>query len=494
MGLFLHMLYRGIFTDHSNFYESVLLSAKDMYKEFDEHIQKVVEEFRTWPLDEAICAVTNLDADGICAGSIVVRALQRENRKHAVKIIHQLKEDVIQELAKDSYTYFVFSDLGSGQLINVNKYLGDCKILILDHHQLQGEPNSNILHINPLPFDVDGSGEVCASGVSFLFARALDPINEDMAHIAMVGAIGDVQESDGFTGVNNLILEIAKSKGLIQVHKGLKFFGLQTRPIHKLLEYSSDMKIPGITGSESGAIQFLQTLGIDPKKGSSWKTFGDLTQEEVQRLTAAIIMKKGNDKNPEDIFTKVYTLPGEEVGSPLRDAKEFSTLLNACGRLSKASLGMGACLNDPALKKLAIEEMAVYRKELVKALNWFDANKDSDKVFKTERFMIINAEKNILATMIGTTASILSRGSSFPNDFIILSMAQNTDNTTKISLRVVGDAESIDCKDLVCKMVEQSAGEAGGHKHAAGAVIPTEKEAEFVQAAKDILTKASQGL
>ena len=346
-----------------------------------------------------------------------------------------------------------------------------------------------MLHINPLPFDVDGSGEICASGVAFLFARAVNESNEDMVHIAMVGAIGDVQESDGFTGVNNLILEIAIKKGLIQVERGLKFFGLQTRAVHKLLEYSSDMKIPGITGSESGAIQFLHTLGINPKKGSQWKTFGDLTKEEVQRLSVAIILKRGQQANPEDIFTKVYTLPDEELGSPLRDAKEFSTLLNACGRLSKASLGMGVCLNDPKLKTLAVQEMANYRKELVKALNWFDANKDSGKVFKTDRFMIINAEKNILATMIGTTASILSRGGSFPESFMILSMAQNTDNTTKISLRVVGDAEAIDCKDLICKMIEQSAGEAGGHKHAAGAVIPTDKEEEFIQAAKDILTQ-----
>ncbi len=465
-----------------------------MYKEFDEHIQKVAQAFKGWPQDKVICAVTNLDADGICSGSIVVRMLQRENRLHTVKIIHQLKEDVLKELADEPYEYFIFSDLGSGQLVNINKYLGDRKILILDHHQLQGEPGPNMLHINPLPFDVDGSGEICASGVAFLFARAVNQENEDMAHIAMVGAIGDVQESDGFTGVNNLILEIAQKKGLIRVTKGLKFFGLQTKPIHKLLEYSSDMKIPGITGSESGAIQFLHTIGIDPKLGNNWKTFGDLTPEEVQRLSAAIILKRSSHQNPEDIFTKVYTLPAEEVGSPLRDAKEFSTLLNACGRLNKASLGMGACLNDLELKKLALQEMLVYRKELVKALNWFDVNKNSDKVFKTDRFMIINAEKNILATMIGTTASILSRGGSFPQGFIILSMAQNTDNTTKISLRIVGDSGSIDCKDLVCKMVERSAGEAGGHKHAAGAVIPTEKEEEIMQAAKDILTQASRGL
>ncbi|MEK6963685.1 MAG: DHHA1 domain-containing protein, partial [Nanoarchaeota archaeon] len=280
-------------------------------------------------------------------------------------------------------------------------------------------------------------------------------------------------------------------KGHIHVTRCLKFFGFQTMPIHKLLEYISDMKIPGITVSESWAIQFLHTLGIDPKVGNNWKTFGDLTQEEVQRLSVAIILKRSAHPNPEDVFTKIYTLPSEERGSPLRDAKEFSTLLNACGRLNKASLGMGACLNDPELKKLALQEMFTYRKELVKALNWFDANKDSDRVFKTDKFMIINAEKNILATMIGTTASILSRGGSLPQDYIILSMAQNTDNTTKISLRVVGDGDSIDCKDLVCKMVEQSAGEAGGHKHAAGAVIPTEKEEAFIQAAKDILINVS---
>lgn len=459
-----------------------------MYEDFDRHIRQVVEKFKLWDSSKQICAVSNLDADGICSSSIVIKALQRANLPHQIKIIHQLKEDVLQELAKEPNEYFIFSDLGSGQLSNVNKYLGDRKILVLDHHQLQGEPGPNMLHINPLPFDVDGSGEICASGVAFLFARALDEKNEDMAHIAIVGAIGDVQESDGFKGVNNLILDIAKKHNLISVERGLKLFGLQTRGIHKLLEYSSDLKIPGVTGSESGAIQLLQSLQIDPKSGYAWKTFYDLSADEKQRLIAGIILKRGSHSHPEDIFTNVYTLPNEEKGTPLRDAKEFSTLLNACGRLNKASLGIGACLGDPKLKTKAIQEMAEYRKELVKALNWFRDNKSSTHVFKNDKFMIINAKNNILATMIGTTASILSRGGDFPENYLILSMAQTPDKMTKVSLRVVGDGDSVDCKDLVCKMVELAGGEAGGHKHAAGAVIPLEKEQLFIETAKEVLS------
>ena len=52
--------------------------------------------------------------------------------------------------------------------------------------------------MNPHLFDIDGSTEISGAGVVYLFCKALDGKNKDMAHIAIVGAIGDIQEDKGF--------------------------------------------------------------------------------------------------------------------------------------------------------------------------------------------------------------------------------------------------------------------------------------------------------
>ena len=65
--------------------------------------------------------VSHLDADGICASAIMVSALNTDNRKYSVSIVHQLTEEVIDSLSKEPYNYFVFTDLGSGQLSYIKK-------------------------------------------------------------------------------------------------------------------------------------------------------------------------------------------------------------------------------------------------------------------------------------------------------------------------------------------------------------------------------------
>nr|MCK4930012.1 DHH family phosphoesterase [Nanoarchaeota archaeon] len=210
-------------------------------KGFEAALSKAAEDFKQIDRTNTIKLISNLDADGISAASIMVRVFKRLNLAYSTTILHQLKEENAKELAEEDYKHYVFCDLGSGQLRFLNKYFKDKKVFVLDHHEIQGTTDKNIIHINPHLFGFDGSSEISAAGVCFFFARAIDKKNEDLAHLALIGAIGDVQSKDGFKSLNKMILEVAVNKGKIRVEKGLRLFGLQTRPIHKLLEYSSDL-------------------------------------------------------------------------------------------------------------------------------------------------------------------------------------------------------------------------------------------------------------
>ncbi|MBN1792621.1 DHH family phosphoesterase [Candidatus Woesearchaeota archaeon] len=462
---------------------------------FEGALKDAALELKSINRSETIKLVSNLDADGITAASIIVKVLERENFSYNLAILHQLKENFARDLASEDYGTFIFCDLGSGQLKSINKHFRGKKVFVLDHHEIQGEPAQNVTHINPHSFGFDGSSEVSAAGVCFFFARSMGEDNEDLAHLAVIGAIGDVQEKNGFKGLNRVILEIAEKKGKIKVERGLKLFGLETRPLIKLLLYSSDLEIPGVSNDEAGVIVFLKEIGVNPlEPRNRWKSYYDLSEKQRKDLASKIILKRKEASIPyaEDVFTNVYKLPGEKRGQ-FRDAKEFSTLLNSCGRMDNAGLGIGACLGDEKQKRKALKGLLEYKRTLIDAMSWYKANKgDPSRVTKGKNYIIINARSEVLATVVGTIASMITKNGDAGRDTFVLSMARNIDDTTKVSLRVSNNPAGVDLKAIVSEVTSVVGGEAGGHQYAAGAIIATEREDAFIEVAKEVFNRHTE--
>ncbi len=460
-----------------------VVEISEKYELFKESAKSAAEKFSKVSVKEKIRIISHLDSDGITACSILINALNLKGYKYSLSVVHQLDEKTIREVSQEKCGCFLFTDIGSGKINDIKEILGSKKVFILDHHEPEAaDLPENIVHVNPHLFGIDGTSEISGAGVVYFFAKSLDPKNEEMARVAVVGAIGDIQENNGFSRLNQEILEDAISNGSVKVINGLKLFGAQTKPLYKILQYSE--LLPDLRGSESRAISFMQQIGIEPKQGNEWKKIVHLTDEEKERLAAGIIMGRLGEENPEDIFCKVYIMCNEEKESPLRDAREFSTLLNACGRLGKASLGIGACLNDEEIKKKAVEHMNKYKREIVKTMKWYNEFKASEDVVKSEGLIIINAKENVRATMIGTLASMISSSNELEKDTYIISMARLLDGNTKVSLRSCGRKDEADLFGIISQIASLVGGTAGGHSMAAGAVIPTEKEYDFVEEAK----------
>jgi len=469
--------------------------TKEQYNKFIELIKKATEFVNNIPRDETIKVISHLDADGITAGALTINALQNENRKYNLTIYAQLTDEICQEIAKENYNYYIITDLGSGQLTSINKHLINKKVLILDHHVPQEKALNNITHINPHLVNIDGSKFIAGSGIAFFFSALLNKKNYGQAHLAIIGAIGDVQEQQGFTGLNNIILDIAIERNKINLKKELNLFGKQTRPLFKLLEFSSDLQIPEVTGNQNKAVLFLNNLGIkQTDEEGNLRTFSNLTENEKKLLTEHIIIKRINAGliDQSKVFSTTYELLDEKQGT-FRDGKEFSSILNACGRMDQAKTGVYACLNEPGYKRDAHQVQKDYKIEIVHGMNWIEKElkNKSNTIIQNDKFMIINAQTNVLYTIAGTIASILTMSQKYPKDYYVLSLAHNTaDKTVKVSMRVVGNNEDIDLQKIVTEIIEKlGCGEAGGHQHAAGAIIPIENEAEFLQIAEEELRK-----
>jgi len=448
----------------------------DQFLQAIEDATKKFSEFK-----QPIRIISHLDTDGLTSASILIAALKREDIKFSLSIVKQLSPTILKEFSKETYESYIFSDLGSGNLKDIKSNLANRSILILDHHQF--EEDSNFIHINPRIYNENYEKEISGAGICYLFAKTLNEKNKDLAHLAIIGAIGDMQENNGFIGYNKEILEDAISQNKIEIKTGLRMFGSQTRPLYKVLQYSTDPYIPEITGNEDASINLLKELNIDKDK-----KLIHLSEEETKSLVTAIVLKRlGSESNPDDVLGPIYLLKEEKEESPTKDAREFSTLLNSCGRLSKYSLGIGTCLNDKKIKEEAFQHLLIYKKEIINSLNWFYKNKE--KIIEQPRLTIINAENNIKDTMIGTLASMISNSNLYPNGTIIISMAHTPDENIKISIRLSGRAD-IDLKSILNEITSKLGYPSGGHKAAAGSIIPLEKELEFINLAQETITES----
>ncbi|MBT4352585.1 DHH family phosphoesterase [archaeon] len=467
-----------------------------MKPELDIALEKGIEFLKSIDKKEIIRLISHLDSDGICAAAIMVSALKKEDRRFKLSILNQLGDNELDILSKEDQKYYIFTDLGSGQLKNISQKLPDKKILILDHHafdenSLQILNNSNIVHINPKLYGYNCNEEISGSGVAYIFSKKINQTNIDMSHIAIIGAIGDSQEKKGFLGLNNDMLEDAIKSNLISLEKGIRWFGIETKSLVKLMSNSTDLKIPGVNGSEDRSYNFLKQIGIAPRGKVTWKKYSDLTDEEKEKLKKAIIEKRKDEKTPEDILGVRYILVNQENSSPTKDAKEFSTLLNACGRLGHYAIGVGACLNDSKSKEEAYEVLKEYRRKITEGMNWYEENKFNEKkILLKDGYIIINAKDEIIPTIIGTLSSIVSYSGYFQKKTFILSMARIIEkNKTKISLRCSKRDDGADLRSIISEIMKTVNGESGGHVNAAGGTILTSVEEDFIENADRILQK-----
>ena len=236
--------------------------------------------------DGFVHVFSHLDADGVAAAGIVGKALFRLDARFRIQITQWINEKIAGEILSEKPQLVVFTDLGSGYINFVNENLADFKTVILDHHQIIGEESPNIVHVNPHLHGIDGARDISGSGVAYLVAKAMDKVNADSAPVAVVGALGDMQdkyEQRKLCSVNERIVEDGVNAGLLTVEKDLIFFGRETRPIHRTLASSTNPFIPGISGEEDKSLAFLANLGIKPREGEKWRALRDLSEDEDRK-------------------------------------------------------------------------------------------------------------------------------------------------------------------------------------------------------------------
>ena len=400
-----------------------------------------------------IFIMSHYDCDGLCSAKILSETLKRERKEINIKIVNELGNSAIKEIDKAKEDLVILSDLGSGYLSK----LPDRKIIILDHHIPENVNRKNIIHINP----VLDNKELCGAGVCYLFSETLNKNNLDLIDFAVVGAIGDNQIE---TGENKKIKKKAIESGRLKIEKGLNIFGHINRELHLSLKYADFFPL----NQESEIIEFLTELEIPLNNNGKIKSYCDLSKKEKEKLILEIIKERirNNIENPEDIFSDIYILTQQP--RKLSDALEYSTILNAFGRLEKCTEALE--LMDKKTEKL-YETMREYKQKIASYLEW--VNKNIKNFIEVDNeLLIIDSGKNIHENMIGTITSIMINNT---NKNIIIGLAEG-EEYIKISARSKTTPVDVIVKDIC----QKCGGYGGGHKKAAGGKIDKNKKNEFI--------------
>lgn len=195
-------------------------------------------------------------------------------------------------------------------------------------------------------------------------------------------------------------------------------------------------------------------------------------------------------KKVQSLVGEVYTLLREDEGTVLRDASEFSTLLNATARYGFETIGVAVCMGDRNSNyKKACDLLTMHRQNL---LNGIDYVKEVG-ITPLRNLQYFHAGNNILETIVGIVAGMSMNLEGANRRLPIVAFA-NSNEEIKVSAR--GTQELVDRKlnlaSAINRAAESVGGVGGGHDIAAGATIPTGTEEEFLTQLDEIIGQQIQ--
>ncbi|OIO25774.1 hypothetical protein AUJ13_00845 [Candidatus Micrarchaeota archaeon CG1_02_49_24] len=456
--------------------------------------------------------INHYDCDGLASGAIVYDFLMKNGKMPKIMTVKQLKPENISGFAS-SFKEVVFVDLGA----NLSAIKEIKTALTIDHHQTE---ELGYFQANPMLYGVDGGSEISSSGVAYLVCSPesgvwglesrvqslefRDPrlkTQDHYAELALVGALGDMQYP--LEGMNRMIADQGIKAGRIEERIDLTLFGKHARSIRSMLLYA-DPYLPGITGNEELCKFIIESSGITEQQGTKWASYYDCPEEERKRLVSSLVRflaEGGYGKLAKSLIGPVYLLP--KLIPELREAQEFSTMLNACGRNGRFDLGMQLCFGN--FTDEVANLLATHRKNLRDGIAFAISNMQD-----LGPFYLIDGRGAISENIIGVVCGMIYSTARHDKPIIGLANEEITSSELRVSITIpeTGNPKpetikisSRAAKPLVaagvnlgaimkeCSLVVEGAG--GGHRMAAGATIPKEKLEEFLAGVSHAIQKTS---
>ena len=473
------------------------MSDKEIYhalKAFCDKIEFMVEN------EKEISIISHLDADGIASGSIISSALARLGAKCAVRTVSDMTLNILDQICSENHDFYIITDLGAGMVNEFNRALGN-RWTINDHHHISEQEISiddNNQILNAWKYGIDGGKEISAGGMAYMVAITLDRKNKNLSPIAIVSALADRQDQGdkkSLFGLNSEIVKTAESLRLIRMDLDLMLTGRETRPIHEALAHTAFPYIEGLTWATESCYALIKNAGIKMSKDGRWRVLSEISQDEKDIILNAISeyvvnLSKSKEVNMIDnLIGYTYTLINEDQRSLLRDAREFSTMLNACGRIRKAGVGIGICMGDR--NNLLNEGEKIVTKYRTTLRNYISSIfTEKWRMIDNGKSVFINGEGLLAEDMVGAISSLLSGSPTLGGRLVFVRTLTNDGFYKFSSRKSLGSTSKSDLGLIMRYCSESVGGSGGGHSLAAGCRIPSTRLEEFLSAVRNAILDA----
>jgi single-stranded-DNA-specific exonuclease len=439
-----------------------------------------------------ITIISHIDADGIASEAILAQAISRAGIPNTSVFVRQLEPLTMPQVPSDT-SLKIFTDLGAGQQnLLLERGFSREEILIVDHHVSQ-PCTRKYREVNCLPY---GHGRMSAAGVSYLIAKEMDPANIDLAKLGIIGNVGDMmaRETCGLVGlVRDVIVEDGMRHRNVEVRKrDLNCYGTATRPLYLSLAYNDDPFIRGISNNPEGAKQFLRRLGVRQQTADGrWLVWEEYPVEDRRTIISALAEQLIANGEPVDrLLAETYHFPDEPLRTPLRNAQEYATLLNACGRWARPVVGGAILRGDRGTAYREAEHMLNNHRAIIRDLLGYILDTG---VTELEWIQYIHVGTKYPDTIVGIGAGMALSKLNSAKPILVMCSLPEDQNLTKVSMRTTERVvqRGIDLQKALSDASAEYGGGGGGHKIAAGAFIPRSAEQEFVIRVNKILGEQS---
>jgi len=269
-----------------------------------EAMEAAILALRKWS-SETVHIFHHNDADGLSSGAILLKAFERDGYRVKRFCLEKPYPLLLDKIYQKKGQVLVFADFAgriAPMLSELNR--GRNLTLILDHHVAAASTDPNVHNLDPDLYGLKGDRDISGSTTCYLFAHALNPINCDMAHIAVIGAVGDGFFTDGrLVSQNRTVMMEAARQGMLAIEtnkSGERYILKSKNDEIPYDEFAVDLELWGAVGYYQGGPDMGVRVCLEGKTPESDKMADDLRKIKARAFESEIaeLEKSGLKETP----------------------------------------------------------------------------------------------------------------------------------------------------------------------------------------------------
>jgi hypothetical protein len=210
------------------------------------------------------------------------------------------------------------------------------------------------------------------TSVAYVLTESLEKQFDYDLQLATAGALLSIGSEKTKKNANNEVIELAKSKGIIEERKGFKLLGVSLLPLDEVFRYSTYPYLQSISGNQKACDSLLNEAEIPVAKLRT--PLSNLSTSEAQRLTSKLIPTLDSNVISR-LLGPDYEFPREPESSLFRHLSGIEIVASTAWALNEPGAFMSVLFGDRGRAlRLLIDSHMSHHKDVISAVQRLESN------------------------------------------------------------------------------------------------------------------------